>query len=459
MNKSTEPEKSNFKALISTSIAISFYILLLVRSEVFVFGSISGNWVYRYFETTPAFPIWTPVISGILLGLLIFIGSKFIYIREKGTLLFSIVTIISIQILIRTVYPFSLEEIISSDTANSFYSPAIKYSAFEILSKFNELAPNFPLHARTNMPGKILLFEILTILNIHPKFMGYAIITISSLGSLLLYEISKYLFNDRLSAFYALVLYGLIPSKLFFFPLLNTVTPVFILLCLYLLVVYIKGKSILISWLLGMCFYFLILFEPSPLATGIIFAGILGHSSINAKLTGRKIISLLINMSLAFLCTYFIFYLFFSFDLFYIFKYVLNDAVNFNLDQQRPYWHWIGENAKEFFFGIGVPVSMLFIFMTAQTLSQWKLLVKPENWDIDNVFLMSVGLTFLAVTFLGINRGEVTRLWIYLAVFFQVPASRFIAKIPKGEFYFFLVAVTIMAQATFTLQRVQFIGP
>ena len=67
----------------------------------------------------------------------------------------------------------------------------------------------------------------------------------------------------------------LIPSKNFFFPILNTVTPVFILACLYLFLLYIDRKKAVFLWLLGGALYFLVLFEPTPLVTGIIFLGIL----------------------------------------------------------------------------------------------------------------------------------------------------------------------------------------
>ena len=43
------------------------------------------------------------------------------------------------------------------------------------------------------------------------------------------------LFDDRQTALLSLVLYLFVPGKLFFFPLLNTVTPVLILTCAYLL--------------------------------------------------------------------------------------------------------------------------------------------------------------------------------------------------------------------------------
>jgi len=238
---STKSEASSSVAIILIASVIGFYMIFLVKAKSFVFGSVSGRWVYEYFESTPTIPLWIPILIGILLGLSIFVGSKFIHTQEKATLLACFLSIFIIQVLIYSVYPISLGKIVLSNGATSFYSPAMEYSVFEILNNFTELAPTLPRHARTNMPGKILLFEVFTIFTKSPEIMGILIIGISSLGALLLYGICKQLFRDRQAAFYAFILYGLIPSKTFFLPILNTVTPIFILLCLYLLIIYIRA--------------------------------------------------------------------------------------------------------------------------------------------------------------------------------------------------------------------------
>ena len=97
--------------------------------------------------------------------------------------------------------------------------------------------------------------------------------------------------------------------------------------------------------------------------------------------------------------------------------------------------------------------------MVAQIFSQWRALKNNAGWSLENVYVIGLLVTFFVVVFLGVNRGEITRLWIYLAVFFQIPASIFIAKINKGEVLFFLVASTIVAQNILTLHRVGFIIP
>ena len=41
-----------------------------------------------------------------------------------------------------------------------------------------------------------------------------------------MYQLVRRLFDDRTVALYAAILYLFVPAKLFFFPLMNTVTPV-----------------------------------------------------------------------------------------------------------------------------------------------------------------------------------------------------------------------------------------
>jgi len=450
----------NFVPLILTFFAINVIFIYLVYAKNFVFGSKAGNWDYPFFKKIDSIPLWIPVVVMLLLGLAIYIGSRMIQTHEKLVLLGWYPVAVVIQLLIRSVYPHSLGDIVGSDTSNSFYTVAIKYSPIEILSRFSDLALTFPLHARTNMPGKILLFQFFKLFTVSPQLMGYMIILVSALGALLLYYICKLLFHDKQAAFYALILYAFIPCKLFFYPILNTVTPLFILLCLFLFLVYIERKHVLFLWLLGGALYLLVLFEPTPLVTGIIFIGILIHAIGENKISKKDFWALLIFPALAFVLVYVFFRVFFSFDLLQSFQYVLQDAINFNLTDKRDYWIWIGENPKEFFFSAGIPIMILFIYLTSCMISQLHVFkYHLTRWSMENLYILSLVVTLFTVLFLGINRGEITRLWIYLAVFFQIPAAFFLARIEYSKVVFFFVAGTLVIQSLLTLQRVGFIIP
>lgn len=456
---SAHASDSDSVSLILTACAIGLLLTLMVYSRSFVFGSDAGHWIYPYLEAAPAIPRWIPFAALLSLGLSIFIGGRLIHTYEKATLFACFLNAILLQALLHKAYGVSLGAIVRSDVANSFYTSALKFSALDILAKFDRLLPSLANHARSNMPGKILLFEVLKQFTSSPEVMGYMIIGLSSLGGLLLYGICKQLFRDRQAAFYALVLYALVPGKIFFFPILNTVTPVFILVCLYLFLMYIERKQTWIPWLLGTAVYLLFLFEASPATLGILFLGILIHAIGENRLSEWDLWKFLTHLVLAFLAVYAAFSALFHFSLLQAFLYVLEDAVKFNLISERGYAIWAGENILEFFFSAGVPVMIIFMYMAAHILGDPRTLKDILHWSSENVYVICLLLTFLAVDLLGINRGEVTRLWIYLAVFFQVPASLFIARIHRGEILLFLVSGTLVLQSLISLHRVGFVLP
>jgi hypothetical protein len=459
LSASSPASNADSLALVVTACAVGVLFIFLVYSGHFVFGSKAGHWVYPYFESVSSFPAWIPGVVLLSLGISIFAGSKFIHSHEKITLIGAYLNAVFMQAILHKVYPIPLGTIVQSDTADSFYTPAIRYSALDILTRFNQLDPSLPPHARSNMPGKILLFEFLKVFTSSPRIMGYLIIALSSLGALLLYGICKQLFHDKRIAFYSLILYSLIPCKLFFFPILNTVTPVITLLCLYLFVAYIENKYVLLAWLLGIGLYIQCLFEPLPLITGLICLGILSLAIYQKKVSGKDVWKLVFNLGLGFLSVYILFAVFFSFRLFKDLTLILNDAVDFDVSAHRGYWIWLGQNIKTFFYGVGVPIAVLTIYMTVQIFVQWKTSRFSSVLTIENVFLISIVLTLFLLDLAGINRGEITRLWIFMAVFFQVPTAIFMAKHFRSVIPFFLVAGTLAVQSLVTLHLVGFIIP
>jgi len=301
---------------------------------------------------------------------------------------------------------------------------------------------------------------LFNLISMSPQILGYLVIISSTFGALLLFGICKKLFHNIQAAFYAFILYTLIPGKVFYFPIPNTITPLFIMLCLYLYIIYIEKRKIIFLWLLGSALYILILFEPSPLITGFLFIGILLNAIAEKRISKKGIRILFIYPFLSFLCLYAIFSLIFSFDLLGAFRYILKDAVNFNLNGHRPYGRWVAENLKEFFYSGGTPIMMIYLYLVSRLFVEWKTKMSNVNfWSMENIYLISLLVTFGVVVFLGVNRGEISRLWIYLAVFFQIPSSLFIAKISRSSLIFCFVACTLVIQSIIALQRVSFITP
>ncbi len=73
---------------------------------------------------------------------------------------------------------------------------------------------------------------------------------------------------------------------------------------------------------------------------------------------------------LAFCVVFLLFYGFFSVNLFQAIQVVFTDAQQFNSVAQRSYLVWVKENPKEFFYGLGLPIGMVFIYLTAEIVTQ-----------------------------------------------------------------------------------------
>ena len=125
--------------------------------------------------------------------------------------------------------PYSFEHIFTSDSANAFYGVAGHYTAETVLSDFDRVRAYWPLHAQSNLPGKLMIVYALKQISRRPDILAWLVVLVSNLGGVLMYVFVRDLFADRRVALYSLVLYLFVPAKLFFFPLLNTVRPVVVL--------------------------------------------------------------------------------------------------------------------------------------------------------------------------------------------------------------------------------------
>jgi len=447
-------------ALLVTASLVTLMAIYLIYNQNIVFGSKAGRWVYPYFDESAAVPIWVLLAVLFLIWLLVFPGGKLIQRREAITLTIGFTAALLLQLIIASMNPIPFSSLVKSEIANGFYSASFDYSPGEILSQYEMISPTSYAHAKTNMPGKILFYHFIRLVTENPRVLAYLVISISSLGGLLLYGICSLLFTDKTTAWYAFILYALVPAKLDFFPILNTVTPVFILACLLLLILFIRSGKVLWLIILGLGLYILVLFEPTPLTSGLIFVGILIHALATRQIQTKNLWQITLYTAVSFAVVYLLFLLVFSFDLFAAFQYVLNDVVAYNVRSERGYWVWLAENLKEFIFATGVPVSIIFIYVLVFSISnrlsaiKANFLTRPEY-----TYLYSLAATFAFVWLMNVNRGETTRLWIYLSVFFQVPAAVVMGQKIKSSRLFFWLAVLLAVQSLVTVTRVRFMNP
>lgn len=450
--------------------AFSIFTVLLANGQI-VFGSKSGHWVYHYLNSLSATPIFMSflIIPSVLA--LAHLTQRLISSRGHISIIclwFCLAFVL--QLCIHSLYPYSIEAAIQSDYANSFYSPATEYGASELIRNFNSISSSLPLHAESNMPGKILFFHVLTTFTSSPRLMGYLILLFSNAGALLTYHISNRLFGDHLIATYSFILYFFIPAKLFFFPLLNTVSPVFMLLSLLFLIEYLESRKDLYLILLGSSIYLILLFDPLPLVSGIIFTAILAKYYLENKIDAFRLLKIGLLSSLSFFLIHVIVLLGFGYDIINSLLGVVRFATAFYTmaESERGYSVWIVPNLKDFFVNVGFTQGILFLALVAvafaKTVDIWSSSVNRTKDLLRFILapgpLMAVSLTIalLVLDISGVNRGEVARLWMFLMVYVQMIAS-YSCVTHLGKVTFYLVLAATILQTTITISMVGFVIP
>jgi hypothetical protein len=420
----------------------------LVAAKAFVIGSAEGGWTYPYVREIPTHTVAVVLIVGASIAAAVRWLTAPRGARGDWAVAIAWIAIATgCQAFLRSLAPFGFEQILLSDGANSFYTVTQQYGAESVLSRFAELRGSWPMHAHSNMPGKLLLLYALELVSNDATVLSWLLLAVSNLGGLLLYLLVRDLFGDRQIALYALVLYLFVPAKLFFLPLMNTVTPVVAIACLLLFERWLQRASLGYGIAAAVSLYTLAFFEPMPLVIGGLVALILARALMRGDIALKTLMTQSLFMIAAFFGTIALVWLLFDFNLVEAFRRVASDAAAFNADEDRPYGLWVRRNLVDFGFGVGICQLVLFWFAVADGLT-WRagsLLNRP-------IVLFSAALIgmLLALDLAGVNRGEVIRLWIFLACLFQVPAAYVCIRLRNRAAFAIVLMLTIVQSALAT---------
>jgi hypothetical protein len=305
------------------------------------------------------------------------------------------------------------------------------------------------------MPGKLLLLYALERISNDPTVLSWLLLAVSNLGGLLLYLLVRDLFGDRQVALYALVLYLFVPAKLFFLPLMNTVTPVVAFACLLLFERWLQRASLGYGIAAAVSLYMLVFFEPVPLVIGALVALILARAVVRGDIPVKTLMTQSLFMIAAFFGMIVLVWLRFHFNLADAFRRVAVDAAAFNALEHRPYGLWVRQNLIDFGFGVGVCQAVLFWFAAADGLRR-----RADSWLNRPIVLFSAALLvmLLALDLAGVNRGEVIRLWIFLACVFQVPTAYVCVRVQQRAAFAIVLMLTIV-QAALATATIGFVVP
>ena len=433
-------------------------------------GSAEGGWTYPYVDGANGGTLGVLALSCLLVGAGVAASWRLLERFDAGSehnvpvpiqwalIVAWCLLAIPVQGLLRSTTPHSLGAIVASDTANSFYSVAVSTNARSMLSGFERRRHTWPLHAHSNLPGKLLLVRAVTRLSTQPDVVAWIIIGLSNFGALLLYFFLRDASGDRFLAGLSAILYLFTPAKLYFVPLLNTVTPVVVLICACLMMRWLNTASVIYAVVLGVAIYGMALFEPTALVAGALLSVLLIHRVMSGRLSPRTALLHIGAALLSFVAIHVAMIGWFGFDLFRAFAAVARDAAEFNVNNGRPYAVWVWQNLFDLAFGVGWCQTVLFAAALADGVARW-----PSRWRLNGAPpIVLIGVSVLAMVGLadaiGVNRGEVTRLWIFLACLAQIPAAYVCRRLGSG-FVFGLVMLATLVQAALGTAMIAFVAP
>jgi hypothetical protein len=450
--------------------ALSFAGAGSIAARRLTIGSPEGGWVYPYVDSVDGGTLRVLALSCLLVGAGLATSwrlLKRLAVKTEDAVPPSIqwalilawcLLAMLVQGLLRSTTPYSLGAIVASDTANSFYSVAVRTDARSILSDFERRRHTWPLHAQSNLPGKLLLFRALTRVSQQPEVVAWLIIGLSNFGAVLLYLFIRDASGDRFLAGLSAILYLFTPAMLYFVPLLNAVTPVVVLICACLMIRWLNTTRIIYAVLLGVAVYGLALFEPTALVAGVLFAVLLIHRVVSGRLPPRTAVVQIGTGLLAFVATHAGMIGWFDFDLLRAFGAAAHEAAEFNVNSGRPYAVWVRENIFDFAFGAGWCQTVLFAAALADGVARWP--SRRRLTDAPAIVLISVSVLAMVgvADTIGVNRGEVIRLWIFLACLAQIPAA-YVCRRLGTPVAFSLVILATLVHGALGTARIAFVVP
>jgi len=379
--------------------------------EQFLFAPEGGGWAYTYTQRPDLISLLA--VAGLLPLLLLLwrYSESHVATHPLRVVLEWLGAGVIVEWIALSIAPFSVLDKLESVSANGFYTVSKQFPAMDFLRHFNALASTLPMHVQANLPGKVLIFHFLRTVSEEPAIVAGELVLLSTLGGALVYLVAWEWFQDRRTAVVATIFYLLFPARIFFLPLLNTISPVLMLIPLALAGAWARTGRHRYAIAIGPALYVLAIFDPLPLTAGLCGLAAVARP-VDRPVTPMQLVTFAGIVAAGWLTTYAIVAGLLGFDLGSAYQFAIDNAATFNREQHRPYWFWAGHNLKDFAIGIGIAQTLVI----AAGARQW--LSAPRA-----IICISIIAVLLLLDVLGINRGEVQRLWIFLGVLFQILAA------------------------------------
>ena len=456
-NELTKLPRRSLWAAVAAGTLLSLVLSARIAAGSFVLGSTSGGWVHGYLYPFQfkAIAVFTIVFACCAAAVLVPLAE----VRRRQWRIVCVWLALGFcaQGVLRALSPYTMEGLYLGDGSNGFFEPTLKHGAVELLRDFDRLRLTLPEHPRTNMPGKLMLVYVLEVISMRPGVLAWLGVAVSNLGGVLLYLFVRDWLDDRETALVSLILYLFVPAKLLFFPGLNAVTPALVFLCAWFWVRLLRSRRVIDAAGLGAAAYGVMFYEPTPAVMGLLFVILTGYAVSRREIDLRTVIALSTAVVVAFLATYDLFLLVFLFDLLTTLGLVAADAVEFNARVKRPYGPWVAQNLLDLAFGAGWCQAVLFCVCVGFAIARRWLAGGGTEGHLAALCL-GIAAWLLVTDLAGINRGEVVRLWIFLACFLQVPAA-YVCRRLDSTLPLLIVLGTTLLQTALSASMLAFLQP
>ena len=230
-------------------------------------------------------------------------------------------------------------------------------------------------------------------------FSAFFLHFIAALSVLPVYFLSKHLFNKQV-AIKALFLYALIPSLSFFALLFDPFYAIFPILSALFLYLGLKKQSFLLLFLSGLTCSLSLFFSLSTIPALIIPIIILLFSSNRRKtFIIKKVVFPYIIGFFSFLISLYLL----GFDM------ISTSLLIIKFQAPREYLPWLIFNPYDFFLFLGIPISLLFLYVSFRWAKHYL-----QLGNLESKILVSFWIVFIVLIVSGISRGEVVRIWLPL---------------------------------------------
>jgi hypothetical protein len=436
-------------------VVIAVAVCAAIAMQAWTLGSMEGRWTYGYVRTFA----WSYLLVGAAVAVAC---AALLRLPHSGTgavgaAVVWVVFATGAHGVLRTYAPYDLETLFVSPGASSFYTFAHQQTPADILARFNRARQHAPLHARSNMPGKTMAIYALERVSARTDVLPWLLVAVSNAGALLMFAFVRELFRDNRVASYSAIFYLFTPARLFFFPIMNIVTPLFVLGCAWLVVRWLRTSRSGYAAGLGVALYALVFFEPLPLVMGLLFAALAAHAVVRGDIGWERLAALSALVVVVFIVTTEAVHALTGFQLVHAMRQLSAHAVEFNAIEGRPYGTWVVANLAEFFFAAG-PAQLVIAGVTlwvacGSATNRRAALLNPAA-----VLCLGLFAVLFVTDIIGVNRGEVTRLWIFLACVFQIPAAYACAVLDSRRAAAAVLAVTVL-QVSLAVPMIRFVVP